>query len=42
VTQSNPSHDIVLESGDVLVLLGARDQIRKAIALLVDTKILEA
>jgi CPA2 family monovalent cation:H+ antiporter-2 len=42
VTQSNPSHDIVLESGDVLVLLGARDQIRKAIALLVDTKIVEA
>jgi hypothetical protein len=40
-TQSNPSHNTVLESGDVLVLLGARDQIRKAIAFLVYTKILE-
>jgi CPA2 family monovalent cation:H+ antiporter-2 len=42
VTQSNPSNDTVLEPGDVLVLLGGRDQIRKAIALLVDTRILEA
>jgi len=42
VTQSNPSKDIVLEPGDVLVLLGAREQIRKGIALLVDTKITEA
>ena len=41
VTQSNPSKDIVLEPGDVLVLLGAREQIRKGIALLVDTKITE-
>jgi CPA2 family monovalent cation:H+ antiporter-2 len=41
VTRSNPPNDTVLESGDVLVLLGAREQIRKAIALLVDTKILE-
>jgi CPA2 family monovalent cation:H+ antiporter-2 len=41
VTKSNPSHDTVLEPGDVLVLLGAREQIRKAIALLVDTRILE-
>ena len=39
VTQSNPSRDTVLEPGDVLVLLGAREQIRKAIALLVDVKI---
>ncbi|MDH4195280.1 MAG: hypothetical protein OEV70_14160 [Nitrospirota bacterium] len=41
MTKSNPSHDTVLEPGDVLVLLGAREQIRKAIALLVDTGILE-
>ncbi|HBP87619.1 MAG TPA: cation:proton antiporter [Nitrospirales bacterium] len=38
VTKSNPARDTVLEPGDVLVLLGAREQIRKAIALLVDTK----
>ncbi|WNM59118.1 cation:proton antiporter domain-containing protein [Candidatus Nitrospira allomarina] len=38
VTQSNPSHETILEPGDVLVLLGAREQIRKAIALLVDVK----
>lgn len=37
LTQSNPSKDVVLESGDVLVLLGAREQIRKAIGLFVDT-----
>ena len=42
VTQSNPSKDTVLEPGDVLVLLGAREQIRRAIALLVDAKIIEA
>jgi K+/H+ antiporter YhaU regulatory subunit KhtT len=41
VTQSNPSHDMVLEPGDVLVLLGAREHIRKAIALLVDIQILD-
>jgi CPA2 family monovalent cation:H+ antiporter-2 len=41
VTQSNPSHDMVLEPGDVLVLLGAREHIRKAIALLVDIQIIE-
>ena len=41
VTQSNPSHDMVLEPGDVLVLLGAREHIRKAIALLVDIQIKE-
>lgn len=37
LTQSNPSKDVVLEPGDVLVLLGAREQIRKAIGLFVDT-----
>lgn len=41
VTKSNPPNDTVLESDDVLVLLGSREQIRKAIAFLVDTKILE-
>jgi CPA2 family monovalent cation:H+ antiporter-2 len=35
VTQSNPSERTVLEVGDVLVLLGTRDQIRRAIGLLV-------
>jgi CPA2 family monovalent cation:H+ antiporter-2 len=38
VTQPNPSPGMILEPGDVLVLLGAREQIRKAIALLVDVK----
>lgn len=37
ITKSNPSQDTVLETGDVLVLIGNRDQIRKAIGLLVDT-----
>jgi len=37
LTQSNPSKDVALEPGDVLVLLGAREQIRKAIGLFVDT-----
>jgi CPA2 family monovalent cation:H+ antiporter-2 len=37
VTQSNPSKDTVLQAGDVLVLLGLREQIRKALAFLVDT-----
>ena len=39
VTESNPSDKTVLEAGDVVVLLGARDQIRRAIGLLVDTKV---
>lgn len=39
VTQSNPSRETIMEPGDVLVLLGSREQIRKAIALLVDAKI---
>ena len=39
VTESNPSDKTVLEAGDVVVLMGARDQIRRAIGLLVDTKV---
>ncbi|TAJ10954.1 MAG: sodium:proton exchanger [Nitrospirae bacterium] len=38
VTESNPSQKVRLEAGDVLVLLGSRDQIRRALGLLVDTK----
>ncbi|MEE9232419.1 MAG: cation:proton antiporter [Nitrospirales bacterium] len=38
ITESYPSKDTVLRLGDVLVLLGTREQIRKAIALLVDTQ----
>ena len=38
VTESNPSHKIQLEVGDVVVLLGTREQIRRAIGLLADTK----
>ncbi len=39
VTQANPSDKTFLEAGDVVVLLGAREQIRRAIGLLVDTKV---
>ena len=38
VTESSPSHKVRLEVGDVVVLLGAREQIRRAIGLLADTK----
>ena len=38
VTESNPSLKERLEVGDVVVLLGAREQIRRAIGLLADTK----
>ena len=38
VTQSNPPLNLVLDVGDVLVILGSREQIRKAIALILDTK----
>jgi CPA2 family monovalent cation:H+ antiporter-2 len=38
VTESNPSQNVRLEVGDVVVLLGAREQIRRAIGLLADTK----
>ena len=37
VTQSNPSEKIRLQGGDVLTLLGSRDQIRRAIALLIES-----
>ncbi len=38
VTESNPSGRVRLELGDVVVLLGTRDQIRRAIGLLADSK----
>lgn len=38
VTESNPSGKIRLELSDVVVLLGTRDQIRRAIGLLADSK----
>jgi CPA2 family monovalent cation:H+ antiporter-2 len=38
VTESNPSMKVRLVGGDVLVLLGNRDQIRRALGLLVDCK----
>ena len=34
ITQSNPSETVRLQSGDVVTLLGSRDQIRRAMALL--------
>jgi CPA2 family monovalent cation:H+ antiporter-2 len=34
VTQSNPSETVRLQRGDVVTLLGSRDQIRRAMALL--------
>ena len=39
ITESNPSDKTVLEAGDVVVLLGTRDHIRRAIGFLVDTKV---
>ena len=36
VTESNPSGKVQLEAGDVVVLLGSRTQIRRAMGLLVD------
>ena len=38
VTQSNPLNNTILDIGDVLVILGSREQIRKAFALLSDTQ----
>jgi len=38
VTESNPKEKARLEEGDVLSLLGTRDQIRRAIGLLMDEK----
>ena len=34
LTQSNPAETVRLQSGDVVTLLGSRDQIRRAMALL--------
>jgi len=42
VTQSNPPMNLVLDSGDVLVILGSREQVRKAIALILDTKTIDS
>ena len=38
VTESNPLNNTILDVGDVLVILGSREQIRKAIALISDTQ----
>lgn len=38
VTESNPSEKVRLEEGDVLSLLGTRDQIRRAMSLLTDDR----
>jgi CPA2 family monovalent cation:H+ antiporter-2 len=38
LTQSNPSDKVRLESGDVVVLLGSREQIRRAMSLLAEAK----
>jgi CPA2 family monovalent cation:H+ antiporter-2 len=37
LTQSNPSEKVRLQGGDVVTLLGSRDQIRRAIALLTES-----
>ncbi len=39
ITESNPSGKTVLEAGDIVVLLGGREPVRRAIGLLVDTKV---
>ena len=39
VTTSSPSGTFQMEEGDVLVLLGEREQLRRAMGLLVDTKV---
>jgi len=38
MTHSNPSTQTILEVGDILVLFGTRDQIRRAIAFVLDSK----
>lgn len=38
VTESNPSEKVRLDAGDIVVLLGTRPQIQRAIGLLVDNK----
>ena len=40
VTESNPDSSATLEEGDVLVLLGTREQLRRAMGLLADTKLM--
>jgi CPA2 family monovalent cation:H+ antiporter-2 len=42
VTQSNPPMNLVLDVGDVLVILGSREQIRRARALLFDKKTIDS
>jgi CPA2 family monovalent cation:H+ antiporter-2 len=37
VTESNPSEKTRLMAGDILVLLGSRAQIRRAMGLLIET-----
>jgi K+:H+ antiporter len=39
VTESNPAEKVRLEAGDVLSLLGTRDQIRRAVGLLMDEQV---
>lgn len=39
VTESNPAEKVQLEAGDVLSLLGTRDQIRRAVGLLMDEQV---
>jgi CPA2 family monovalent cation:H+ antiporter-2 len=39
VTESNPAEKVRLEDGDVLSLLGTRDQIRRAVGLLMDEQV---
>jgi CPA2 family monovalent cation:H+ antiporter-2 len=38
LTESNPSEKVRLQPNDILVLLGSRDQIRRAVALLIDSE----
>ncbi len=38
-TESNPPEHKILEAGDVVVLLGSREQIRRAMGILADTKL---
>jgi CPA2 family monovalent cation:H+ antiporter-2 len=38
VTESNPKEKVRLEEGDVVSLLGSREQIRRAVGLLMDEK----
>ncbi|MEQ1846149.1 MAG: TrkA C-terminal domain-containing protein, partial [Nitrospira sp.] len=38
VTESNPSENTTLLAGDIVVLLGARDEIRRAMGFIVANK----